>query len=57
VKFKIRINPVAIADVKEIMAYIAGDNPAAAEIMGNDIYSKVEKLALSSNGSVTQLKN
>lgn len=44
-KFKIRINPVAIADVKEIMAYIAGDNPAAAEIMGNDIYSKVEKLA------------
>jgi len=45
VKFKIRINPVAIADVQEIKAYIAEDNPAAAERMGNDIYSKVEKLA------------
>lgn len=44
-KFKIRINPVAIADVQEIKAYIAEDNPAAAERMGNDIYSKVEKLA------------
>ncbi|MHB8986850.1 MAG: hypothetical protein ACYC38_13140 [Eubacteriales bacterium] len=27
-KFKIRINPVAIADVQEIKAYIAEDNPA-----------------------------
>ncbi len=44
-KFKIRINPVAIADVQEMKAYIAEDNPAAAERMGNDIYSKVEKLA------------
>ncbi|GAB6170715.1 type II toxin-antitoxin system RelE/ParE family toxin [Paradesulfitobacterium aromaticivorans] len=44
-KFKIRINPVAITDVQEIKAYIAEDNPATAERMGNDIYSKVEKLA------------
>ncbi|MDA8226384.1 MAG: type II toxin-antitoxin system RelE/ParE family toxin [Desulfitobacterium hafniense] len=44
-KFKIRINPVAISDVKEIIAYISEENPAAAERMGNDIYSKVEKLA------------
>jgi len=43
-KLKIRINPVAIADVQEIKDYIE-DNPAAAEIMGNDIYSRVEKLA------------
>ncbi|MGE5543537.1 MAG: type II toxin-antitoxin system RelE/ParE family toxin [Bacillota bacterium] len=44
-KFKIRINPVAIADIQEMKAYIAEDNPVAAERMGNDIYSKVEKLA------------
>lgn len=44
-KFKIRINPVAIADVQEIKAYISKDNSAAAERTGNDIYSKVEKLA------------
>lgn len=36
---------MAIADVQEIKAYISEDNPAAAERMGNDIYSKVEKLA------------
>jgi addiction module RelE/StbE family toxin len=44
-KLKIRINPLALADVQEIKAYIAEDNPSAAEIFGNDIYSKVEKLA------------
>lgn len=44
-KFKIRINPLAIADVQEIKAYISEDNPATAERIGNDIYSKVEKLA------------
>jgi toxin ParE1/3/4 len=44
VKFKIRINPVAIADVQEIKAYIAEDNPAAAARMGTAIYSKIEKL-------------
>ncbi len=42
---KIRINPVAIADVQEIRAYISEDSPAAAEKMGNDIYSMIEKLA------------
>jgi len=45
VKFKIRINPVAIADIQEIKAYISEDNSAAAEQTGNDIYSKVENLA------------
>lgn len=44
-KFKIRINPAAIADVREIKAYIAEDNPGAAAMMGNTIYSKIEKLA------------
>lgn len=43
-KFKIRINPVVIADVREIKAYIAEDNPGAAAMMGNAIYSKIEKL-------------
>ena len=43
-KFKIRINPVAIADVREIKAYIAEDNPAAAARMGTAIYSRIEKL-------------
>lgn len=31
---------MAIADVQEIKAYIAEDNPAAAERTGNDIYLK-----------------
>ncbi len=44
-KFKIRISPVAISDVQEIKAHIAGDNPGAASKMGNAIYSKIEKLA------------
>lgn len=44
-KFKIRINPMAIADVREIKAYIAEDNPGATVMMGNAIYSKIEKLA------------
>lgn len=44
-KFKIRINPVAIADVQEIKAYIDEDNPGAAAKMLNAIYSRIEKLA------------
>lgn len=44
-KYKIRINPVAIADVLEMKAYIAEDNPQAASKMGNTIYSRIEKLA------------
>jgi len=44
-KHKIRINPVAIADVQEMKAYIAEDNPQAASKMGNAIYSMIEKLA------------
>jgi len=45
VRFKVRINPVAIADMQEIKAYITEDNPEAAEKMGTAIYSKIEKLA------------
>jgi len=45
VKYKIRINPVAIADLHEIKAYIAEDNPEAAKKIGTAIYSKIEKLA------------
>jgi addiction module RelE/StbE family toxin len=41
---KIRINPLAIADVQEIKAYISEDNPAAAEKMRNNIFSMIEKL-------------
>ena len=44
-KYKIRINPVAIADVQEIKAYISEDNETAGERTGNDIYSKIENLA------------
>lgn len=44
-KYKIRINPVAIADVQEMKAYIAEDNPQAASKMGSTIYSRIEKLA------------
>ena len=44
-KYKIRINPIAITDVEEIKAYIAQDNPAAADRMGAAILSRVEKLA------------
>ncbi len=43
-KFKVKINPVGIADVQEIKAYIAEDNPEAAAKIGTDIYSKIEKL-------------
>ncbi|NPV53877.1 MAG: type II toxin-antitoxin system RelE/ParE family toxin [Firmicutes bacterium] len=44
-KFKIRINPVAIADVQEIKAYITENNPEAAAKIRDTIYSKIEKLA------------
>ena len=40
-KYKIRINPVAIADVAEIKAYITEDNPQAASRMGNTQDRKV----------------
>jgi len=45
VKFKIRINPVAISDVQEIKVYIAEDSPEAAKKIGNLIFTKIEKLA------------
>lgn len=32
-KYKIRINPAVIADVQEIITYIAKDNPEAASII------------------------
>lgn len=44
-KYKIRINPMAIADVQEITDYIAKDNPEAAIKTGTAIYSKIENLA------------
>lgn len=44
-KFKIRINPMAISDVQEIKAYIAEDNPNAAAQVGNAIFAKIESLA------------
>ena len=44
-KNKIRINPAVIADVQEIITYIAEDNPEAASKMGDNIFSKIEKLA------------
>jgi len=45
VPYKIRINPVALADVQEIMTYIAEDNPGAAAKIGTSIYATIEKLA------------
>lgn len=44
-KYKIRINPVAISDVQQIKAYIAEDNSEAASKMGAAIYSRIERLA------------
>ncbi len=44
-KYKIRINPVAISDVQLIKAHIAEDSPDAAAKFGNTIYSKIEKLS------------
>ncbi|MFA6808496.1 MAG: type II toxin-antitoxin system RelE/ParE family toxin [Eubacteriales bacterium] len=44
-KYKIRINPLAIADVQEIKAYIAEENLEAATKMGTAIYSRIENLA------------
>lgn len=43
-KYKVRINPVAIADVQEIKAYVAEDNPQAAVAVGNTLYSKIGEL-------------
>jgi len=45
VKFKIRINPMAIDDVREIKDHIAGDNPGAAIKISNAIYTGIERLA------------
>ncbi|MEW6181761.1 MAG: hypothetical protein AB1500_01100 [Bacillota bacterium] len=36
-KFRIRINPVAIADVQEIMACIAEDNPALSILFSDEL--------------------
>lgn len=41
---KIRVNPVAAADLQEIMDYIAQDNPDAAQKTVKDIVSKIEGL-------------
>lgn len=44
-RYEIRLSPLAINDVQEIMTYIAEDNPTAAEEVGNTLYSKIEELA------------
>jgi len=41
---KIRVNPVAAADLKEIKDYIAKDDPEAAQRTVKDIVSKIEGL-------------
>lgn len=45
VKFKLRINPLAIIDVKEIKDFITEDSPEAALKVGSDISAKIEMLA------------
>lgn len=42
---KIRINPVATADIQEIKSYIAEDNIDAATKVVNEIIGKIESLA------------
>ncbi|MBS4021851.1 MAG: type II toxin-antitoxin system RelE/ParE family toxin [Dethiobacter sp.] len=44
-KYKIRINPVAISDVQLIKEHIAEDSPDAAAKFGNTLYSKIENLS------------
>ncbi|GAB6179462.1 type II toxin-antitoxin system RelE/ParE family toxin [Desulfotomaculum defluvii] len=44
-KYKIRINPMAISDVQEIKEYIAQYNSEIALRIGNNLYSAIEKLA------------
>jgi len=41
---KIRVNPIAAADLQEIKDYIAQDNPDAAQKTVKDIVSKIEGL-------------
>ena len=35
--FRVEITGPAIADLGEIVSYIAGDNPAAAAVIGNNL--------------------
>jgi toxin ParE1/3/4 len=44
-KYRVRINPVALSDVQEIKEYIAEDKSGAALKMVAEIYSKIESLA------------
>ena len=44
-KYKIRINPMAISDVPEIKEYIAQYNSEIALRIGNNLYSAIEELA------------
>ncbi|MCE0521301.1 MAG: type II toxin-antitoxin system RelE/ParE family toxin [Methylacidiphilales bacterium] len=39
------LSPEALADLREIWAYIAGDNPIAADELEADIYQACELLA------------
>ena len=42
---KLRLTPIAEDDLAAIWAYIAGDNPRAADRMYSKLYSTAEKLA------------
>jgi toxin ParE1/3/4 len=44
-KYKIRINPIAVSDVQLIKAHIEEDSLGAAVKFGHTIYSKIEKLS------------
>ena len=44
-KYEVRLSPLAIDDVREIVVYIAEDNPTAAKDVGNAIYSRIEELS------------
>ncbi len=42
---EVRLSPTAIDDLREIVAYIAEDNPTAAKKVGEEIYSRIEELS------------
>lgn len=42
--YKIRITPLVIKDIKDIVDYIAEDNEAAAKNIGNKLYDAIKSL-------------
>lgn len=55
-EYKIKINPMAQQDLKNIKEYIALDDPAAADRLIINILSSIEKLSLFPNMGA-ELKN